>query len=72
MKNGVAAARRRPGRQLRASARNYLRVMAATGQTRQPFLGRWLVLTAAMFGGSAVTYLVRAAIAGRRSGRVCS
>jgi hypothetical protein len=53
-----------------ASARNYLRALAATGQTRQPFLGRWLLLTAAMFDGSTVTYLLRATIAGRRSGRV--
>lgn len=40
---------------LRASARNYLRALAATGQTQQPFLGRWLLLTAAMFDGSTVT-----------------
>lgn len=46
--------------------------LAATGQTQQPFLGRWLLLTAAMFGASAIVYLVRAAFAGRRNGRVCS
>ena len=28
---------------------------AATGQTQEPFLGRWLLLTAAMFAVSAVT-----------------
>lgn len=35
--------------------------LAATGQTQQPFLGRWLLLTAAMFGASAVVYLLRLA-----------
>jgi hypothetical protein len=46
--------------------------LAATGQTQQPFLGRWLLLTAAMFTTSAIVYLVRAAVAGRRGSRVCS
>jgi hypothetical protein len=32
---------------------------AATGQTQEPFLGRWLLLSAAMFGFSAVAYGVR-------------
>ena len=32
---------------------------AATGQTQQPFLGRWLLLTAAMFGISAIAYAAR-------------
>jgi hypothetical protein len=32
---------------------------AATGQTQDPFLGRWLLLTAAMFGVSAAVYAVR-------------
>lgn len=32
---------------------------AATGQTQQPFLGRWLLLTATMFAVSAVIYAVR-------------
>jgi hypothetical protein len=41
--------------------------MAATGQTQQPFLGRWLLLTAAMFGASAIAYLVRAAFARMRA-----
>jgi len=38
---------------------------AATGQTQQPFLGRWLALTAAMFAASAVVYAVRLARAHR-------
>ncbi|MEO3758605.1 hypothetical protein ABGB19_10030 [Mycobacterium sp. B14F4] len=37
-------------------------VFAATGQTQEPFLGRWLLLTAAMFGASAVVYAVRSAM----------
>jgi hypothetical protein len=45
--------------------------LAATGQTQQPFLGRWLLLTAAMFTTSAIVYLLRLAVAGRRSSRVC-
>jgi len=32
---------------------------AATGQTQQPFLGRWLLLTAAMFAISALAYAAR-------------
>jgi hypothetical protein len=36
---------------------------AATGQTQQPFLGRWLLLTAAMFAISAVIYAGRLAVA---------
>jgi hypothetical protein len=32
---------------------------AATGQTQQPFLGRWLLLTAAMFAMSAICYAIR-------------
>jgi hypothetical protein len=39
---------------------------AATGQTQEPFLGRWLMLTAAMFAVSAVSYAVRVAVARRR------
>ncbi len=38
---------------------------AATGQTQEPFLGRWLLLTAAMFAASAVAYGVRVALARR-------
>lgn len=40
--------------------------LAATGQTQEPFLGRWLLLTAAMFGVSALAYLVRLAVELRR------
>jgi hypothetical protein len=36
---------------------------AATGQTQQPFLGRWLLLTAAMFAVSALGYATRLAVA---------
>ncbi len=32
---------------------------AATGQTQQPFLGRWLLITAAMFAASVVIYAIR-------------
>jgi hypothetical protein len=39
---------------------------AATGQTQEPFLGRWLLLTAAMFGASAVLYAIRLARIRRR------
>ncbi|BBX98686.1 hypothetical protein [Mycobacterium lacus] len=42
--------------------------LAATGQTQQPFLGRWLLLTAAMFAISAVAYGGRWLIARRRNG----
>jgi hypothetical protein len=40
---------------------------AATGQTQQPFLGRWLLLTATMFTLSAVSYAVRLAVLRRRA-----
>ena len=40
---------------------------AATGETQQPFLGRWLLLTAAMFAVSAVSYATRLAVVSRRS-----
>lgn len=39
---------------------------AATGQTQDPFLGRWLLLTAAMFAVSAAVYAIRTAVAQRR------
>lgn len=39
--------------------------LAATGQTQDPFLGRWLLLTAAMFAVSAGAYAVRLVIANR-------
>ncbi|OBA60349.1 hypothetical protein A5647_00830 [Mycobacterium sp. 1100029.7] len=40
---------------------------AATGQTQQPYLGRWLLLVAAMFALSAIGYVVRLASARRRT-----
>lgn len=49
---------------LKQGAPTYL---AATGQTQDPFLGRWLVLTAAMFAASAVVYAARLIRAHRRS-----
>jgi hypothetical protein len=39
--------------------------VAATGETQQVFLGRWLLLTAAMFTGSALVYAIRLALARR-------
>jgi hypothetical protein len=42
---------------------------AATGQTQQPFLGRWLLLAATMFGVSAICYVIRLATARRRPSR---
>ncbi|MBW0014568.1 hypothetical protein [Mycobacterium sp.] len=36
---------------------------AATGQTQQPFLGRWLLLSAVMFAVSALVYATRLAVA---------
>jgi hypothetical protein len=36
----------------------------ATGQTQQPFLGRWLLLTAALCTASAVAYTVRVVLLG--------
>ena len=41
--------------------------LAATGQTQQPFLGRWLLLTAAMFIASALLYTIRLVLARRRA-----
>lgn len=40
---------------------------AATGQTQQPFLGRWLLLTAAMFALSALAYVARLVAARRQT-----
>lgn len=40
---------------------------AATGQTQDPFLGRWLLLTAAMFAVSAGIYGARLVMAHRRT-----
>jgi hypothetical protein len=39
---------------------------AATGLSESPYLNRWLLLTGAAFGTSAVLYAVRLAIAGRK------
>jgi hypothetical protein len=41
--------------------------LAATGQTQQPFLSRWLLLTAAMFAASAIVYSTRLVRARRRT-----
>ena len=35
---------------------------AATGMTQEPFLGRWLLFTAAVFGLSAILYALRSAL----------
>ena len=40
---------------------------AATGQTQEPFLGRWLLLVAAMFAVSAAVYAVRLVVPRRRA-----
>jgi hypothetical protein len=40
---------------------------ADTGLTQQPFLGRWLMLTAVMFAVSAVIYAARLAVAHRHT-----
>jgi hypothetical protein len=40
---------------------------AATGQTQQPFLGRWLLLTATMFAVSALCYATRLGVAHHRT-----
>jgi hypothetical protein len=39
--------------------------LAATGETQQPVLGRWLLLTAAMFTASALLYAIRSALVHR-------
>ena len=36
--------------------------LAATGQTQEPFLGRWLLLGAALFGVSAALYAIRVVV----------
>ena len=40
--------------------------VAATGQNQQPLFGRWLLLVAALYGLSALTYAGRLAVAGHR------
>jgi hypothetical protein len=44
-----------------------LTYLAATGQTQQPFLGRWLLLVAALYGVSALAYAARLAAGGPRT-----
>lgn len=39
---------------------------AATGQTQQPFFGRWLLLVAALFAGRSVAYAGRLVLMCRR------
>jgi hypothetical protein len=41
--------------------------LAATGQTQQPFYGRWLLLVATLYGLSALAYAVRLAVAEPRA-----
>lgn len=41
--------------------------LAATGQTQQPFLGRWLLVTAILFAASAVFYVVRLVVTAKKS-----
>lgn len=41
--------------------------LAATGQTQDPFLLRWLLITAVLFGTSALAYAVRLALTKRGS-----
>ncbi len=50
---------------IRQGATTYL---AATGLTQQPFLERWLLLSAVMFAVSAVLYAVRVRRATKRTG----
>jgi hypothetical protein len=40
-----------------------------TGLTQQPFLGRWLTLTAIMFGVSAGAYAIRLAVTSLKTGQ---
>ena len=42
--------------------------VAATGQTQEPFLSRWLLLSAVAFGLSAFLYVLRLLLAHRRAG----
>ncbi len=41
--------------------------LAATGQTQEPFYGRWLLLVATLYGLSALAYAVRLAVTERRA-----
>lgn len=49
---------------IRQGGRTYL---SATGQTQEPFLGRWILLTAIAFGVSGLVYLLRHLAARRTS-----
>lgn len=40
---------------------------ADTGLTQEPFMGRWLLLTAVLFAGSALSYAIRLTLAQRRN-----
>lgn len=40
--------------------------LSATGQTQQPFFGRWLLLVAVLYGLSALAYAGRLAVSARR------
>ncbi|MEV6981714.1 hypothetical protein AB0M95_10715 [Sphaerisporangium sp. NPDC051017] len=51
---------------LRASEHNYRK---ATALSTAPYLGRWLLVTLALFAGSALVYVVRRAAGGRRTGK---
>jgi hypothetical protein len=44
--------------------------LGATGQTQQPFLDRWLLLTAVLFAASALLYAFRLVLARRRTSDV--
>lgn len=41
--------------------------LAATGQTQEPFLGRWLLLTAAMFAASAIAFVIKLVLSRAKS-----
>ena len=42
-----------------------------SGGPLPPFLGRWLLVTAVLFAGSAVLLAIRVRLAGARRGRIC-
>lgn len=54
---------------IRQGAPTYL---DATGQTQEPFLGRWLLLTAVAFGISAAAYAIRLVVAHEAAPSGCS
>jgi hypothetical protein len=47
----------------------HLSYIAATGQDQQPFLARWLLLTAAAYGAAALAYASRLALVTLRASR---